>query len=145
MPRYRIKTYHYQGHACTHHATHSVAPTPQRGIHFSFMRAGGQQHPQAIGGSAGTAPPAALAPALAPAAVAPGAAPTPASAPAATPALHSVFASGSTRPRRGSEASKLKFPIDVPDVVKSAIANFVPSDGQFLAKVNHRNPSSIHH
>ena len=55
------------------------------------------------------------------------------------------FMSGSTRPRRGSEASKLKFSIDVSDVVKSNIAGFVPSDDQFLAKVNHRHSSSIHY
>ena len=30
-------------------------------------------------------------------------------------------------------------------MVKSVIANFVHSDGQFLAKVNHRSPSSIHY
>ena len=92
---------------------------------------------------AAAAPVAAPAPALAPAAVAPGTAPAPACAPAATTALNSVFTSGSTRPRRGSEVSKLKFPFDVPDVVKSVIDNFVPNNGQFLAKVNHRNPSSI--
>ena len=33
----------------------------------------------------------------------------------------------------------------MPDVVKSAIVNFVPSDAEFLAIVNHRNPSSIHY
>ena len=60
-------------------------------------------------------------------------------------ALHSIFTLGRTRPRRGSGASKLKFPIDIPDVIKSAIANFVPSDGQVLAKVNHPNPGSIHY
>ena len=85
------------------------------------------------------------APALGPAAAAPSAAATPASAPAATTAHHSVFTSGSTRPRQRSEASKLKFPIDVPDVVKSAIANFLPSDRQCLAKVNHRKHGSIYY
>ena len=90
-------------------------------------------------------PGAAAAPALAPAAVAPGAAPAPASSPATTTALHSVFTSGSSRPRRGSEASKLKFPVDVPDVGKSDIVNFVLRHGRILAKVTHRNPSSVHY
>ena len=92
---------------------------------------------------AAAAPDAAPAPTHAPAAVAPGAAPAPVSAPAATTALHSVFASGSTRPRQGSEVSKLKFLVDVLDVVKPAIANFVRSEGRVLPNVYHRNPSSI--
>ena len=92
---------------------------------------------------AAAAPDAAPAPTHAPAAVAPGAAPAPVSAPAATTALHSVFTSGSTRPRQESEVSKLKFLVDVLDVVKPAIANFVRSEGRVLPNVYHRNPSSI--
>ncbi|CAN0532232.1 unnamed protein product, partial [Laminaria digitata] len=38
----------------------------------------------------------------------------------------------------------VKFPTDVPDVVKAAIDNYGPSDGHFLAKVNHRSPIIIH-
>ncbi|CAN0458440.1 unnamed protein product, partial [Laminaria digitata] len=37
----------------------------------------------------------------------------------------------------------VKFPTDVPDVVKAAIDNYGPSDGHFLAKVNHRSPGII--
>ena len=67
-----------------------------------------------------------------------------------TPAATSVALSltlGGTKPRGGEgrgSSSSLKFPRDVPDVVKTAINNYVPSEDYYLAKVNHGNPSIIH-
>ena len=55
LSHHYVTTINTSGHACKHYATHSSASTPRRGIHVLLMSAGGQQHPQAISGSAAAA------------------------------------------------------------------------------------------
>ena len=132
------------GHACTHHAIHSSAPILRRVIHV-LLSAGGQQRPQAISGLRSCCTCCCACTRYCAWCCCTWSSAWSSFCTCCHNCAALGFTSGTTRPRRGSEASKLKFPVDVPDMVKSVIANFVPSDGQFLANVNHRSPSLIHY
>ena len=69
-----------------------------------------------------------------------GVAPSPALAP-----IFDVRTSGSSgRPIRNKSSGKLQFPDNVPTAVVSAITNYTPPDGLYVAHPNTRSPSVIH-
>ncbi|CAM9609819.1 unnamed protein product, partial [Sphacelaria rigidula] len=46
--------------------------------------------------------------------------------------------------RSKGKSKQLKFPENVPIAVKTAINNYVPAEGRYIARPNARSPSVIH-